>query len=90
MPYVVPMTKTTAARRPFYAVRVTVTHNDGSTSTRLYSRDAMRLSRQAFDSFAVGDMLGLLSGWAYGECGSVTVEPATEAEVSADRARWGH
>lgn len=46
---------------PFYAVRVTLTHDDESTVSRIYVRGARRMSRTDFASFALGDLVRLTS-----------------------------
>jgi hypothetical protein len=57
-----------------FAVRVTLTTDDGSTCERTYVRPpAMRLSRDAFASFALGDLIRL-SGYAVA---SFDVTPVT-------------
>lgn len=49
--------------RPFYAVRVVLTHANGTT-TRDYVRGPMRVSKSAFRAFAIGDLLLMTrEGW---------------------------
>ena len=55
------MTTTATARQPFYAVRVVVTHDDGSSSQRDYVRGETRMGRDTFGQFALGNMLSLVS-----------------------------
>lgn len=43
-----------------YRVCVSLAHNDGSTSHRVYERGSMTLSREAFNAFALGNMLALV------------------------------
>lgn len=45
---------------PFYAVRVVLTDDSGSTYTRDYVRGGLRLGRAAFASFALGDLLRII------------------------------
>jgi hypothetical protein len=71
------MTKTPAAPRPFFAVRVEVTHEDGSTTTRDFVRGAGRMSRSDFASFAVGDLLRMTQA----QGSTWTVEEVDSSEV---------
>lgn len=72
------MSNAAKATRPFYAVRVVITHACGSTTTRDYVRGSKRMSMSDFASFAVGDLVRLTTVQDF----SWTVEPITEAEVA--------
>lgn len=74
----------TPTRQPFYAVRVVVTHVDtGSTSTRDYVRGERRMSRDAFASFALGDLLNLVT--EPGEAVTFKVEEVDFPTVAINR-----
>lgn len=49
-----------AKRQPFYAVRVVI-QAETETYTRDYVRGEQRMGRSAFDSYALGHMLRLVS-----------------------------
>lgn len=72
------MSNPTKATRPFYAVRVVLACEDGSTVTRDYVRGPVRLAREAFASYALGDLMRLtgyvINGW--------TITSISESEVS--------
>jgi hypothetical protein len=70
-------TKTLAALRPFFAVRVEVTHDDGSTTTRDFVRRTARMSKSDFASFAVGDLLRMTQA----QGATWTVEEVDPSEV---------
>lgn len=47
--------------QPFFAVRVVIEHTDGSSTQRDYVRGAQHLGKDRFASFALGDMLHLVT-----------------------------
>lgn len=70
----------------FYAVRVTVTDvHGGITSERDYVRGNKRMSRDDFDSFAIGDMIRLVT--SPGDQIVVTCEPIGLEAVSGQTRR---
>ena len=48
-------------KQPFYAVRVTITYDDGSISSRDYVRGETRMGQSRFASYALGDMMRLVT-----------------------------
>lgn len=49
------------SKQPYFAVRVTVFHEGGSTTTRDYVRGNTRMGRAKFEAFAVGDLILLIA-----------------------------
>ena len=47
--------------QPFFAVRVVITHDDGSSTQRDYVRGETRMSVDRFGQWALGNMLALVS-----------------------------
>lgn len=49
--------------QPFFAVRVVIKWSDGNSTERDYVRDSSHhVGRAAYEAFAVGDLIGLVSG----------------------------
>lgn len=71
-------------RQPFFAVRVTIAHADGSTSTRDYVRGETRMGRARFEAFALGDLLMLVTKPGSDPI-SWSVTPVTFATVQENR-----
>jgi hypothetical protein len=49
-------------RQKYFAVRVVIIHEDGSSTQRDYVRGETRLGRDKFAAWALGDMLSLVTG----------------------------
>jgi hypothetical protein len=64
--------------RPLYTLQITIEDGHGSTATRTYVRpEGSRMGRQTFDSFAVGDLLGLVTEGSYVGWSVMSVEEVT-------------
>jgi hypothetical protein len=81
------------APRKFYAIRIHVEDIYGSTYTQLYSRDAMPISRNAFDSYALGNLARMIEvgieSWNITEVPEALFRELVAAERLARSARYG-
>lgn len=77
--------------QPFFAVRVVVYHDDGSTSQRDYVRGARHMGRSTFASWALGDMLRLVTGDTLGTTSPVRFDIVEVDFVTVQQNRiYGH
>ena len=67
----------------FFAVHVDITWADGSSTHRDYVRGNRRISKADYTSFALGDLIGTVTGWTYRsqEISEITVFEIQENEV---------
>ena len=71
--------------RKFFAVRVVLADDNGSTYSRDYVRGEMRLGKQAFTAYAVGDFIGLVSEGTWAGFEPVGVTELYPEQVIANR-----
>lgn len=69
----------------FFAVRITLADDYGSTITRNYVRGPMRLGKQAFTSFAVGDFIGLVSEGTWAGYEVIDLHEISADDLISDR-----
>jgi hypothetical protein len=72
--------------QPFFAVRVVLTYEDGSTVQRDYVRGQQHLGRERFVSFALGDLIRTVGQVAFSD---MTVEEIDFQTVLQNR-RYQH
>ena len=71
-------------KQKFFAVRVVITWQYGGSTERDYPRFNSRMSRNDWQSFAVGDLIRLVTGWEpiiANEIKSIEIYEITEKEM---------
>jgi hypothetical protein len=75
--------------RKFVAVRVVLMDADSNLFQRDYVRGELRLGKQAFISYAVGDFIGIITGGEFTNTTVVSVEEIDYKTVIENR-RYAH